>query len=328
MENSKIIKMQNSNSKIIFMGTPEFGAIILKKLAEREFKPVLVLTETDKPVGRKKIVTPPPVKVLADNLGIKVIQPEKIMDSARELKKINPDLVIVAAYGRIIPKEIIEIPKHGCLNVHPSLLPRYRGSSPIQSAILNGDAQTGVTIMLLDEKLDHGAVVSQVKTAIGPEENYEKLHNELADLGSDLLAKTIPAWLSGEIKPVPQNESEATYTKELDREDGKIHWEKTAEEIERQIKAFSIWPNSYTECGDNVFDIKRMKIWKAKVQKQLVGCPIGSVGKTFMATNEQIAVQTGKNFLIIEELQIEGGKRMETKEFLRGRSDFIGTILK
>jgi methionyl-tRNA formyltransferase len=314
--------------KIVFMGTPEFGAIILKKIAESEYKPTLVLTETDKPVGRKKIITPPPVKVLAEDLDIKIIQPERIENCKLEIEKLKPDLGIVAAYGRIITKDILNIPKYGFLNVHPSLLPKYRGSSPIQAAILNGDTETGVTIMLLDEKLDHGSVISQAKTAIGPEESYEKLHNKLADLGSDLLVKTIPSWVSGEIKPLPQDENEATYTKELTRDDGKIHWEKSAEEIEGQIRAFNIWPNSFTDCDDNIFNIKRMKIWKAKVQKQLVGCPIGSVGKTFMATNEQIAVQTGKNFLIIEELQIEGGKRMETKEFLKARSDFVGTILK
>jgi methionyl-tRNA formyltransferase len=313
--------------KIIFMGTPEFGAIILKELAESKYKPVLVLTETDKPVGRKQVITSPSVKVLAKNYGINVIQPEAIKDSEIEIKKINPDLIIVAAYGQIISKEIIGIPKYGCLNVHPSLLPKYRGSSPIQNAILNGDRETGVTIMLLDEKMDHGAIVSQDRAEIKRDETYEKLHKRLAELGSSLLTKTIPDWTAGRIKTIIQDEKNATYTKQLKREDGKMFLEKSAQDLERQIRAFNPWPGSFCDCGDNVFSIKRIKIWKARVQGQLVGCPIGPVGKTFMATNEQIAVQTGKDFLIIEELQTEGGKRMESKDFLKGHSDFIGTIL-
>lgn len=309
------------------MGTPEFGAIILEGLIKGGFRPDLVITETDKPAGRKKIITPPLVKTMALRYNIPIAQPEKIKNFKSEIEALKPDLGIVAAYGQIIPKGVLEIPKYGFLNVHPSLLPKYRGSSPVQKAILNGDEETGVTIILLDEKMDHGPILTSDKFQFNKNTNYKELHNNLADLGTKLLLKIIPDWISGKTKTMEQEEKKATYTKILRRDDGKIDWKKTAEEIERQIRAFEEWPCSYTECEDNKFKIKRIKIWKAKTKEQTKTGPLGAPGKTFMATNEQIAVQTGKNYLIIEELQIEGGKRMTSKEFLQGRSDFIGIIL-
>jgi methionyl-tRNA formyltransferase len=315
--------------KFIFIGTPEFGAIILKELVKANFVPVLVVTETDKPVGRKKIITPPLVKVAAQNLGILVAQPEKIKDYQEEIKKIQPDLIIVAAYGQIIPKEILDIPKFGCLNVHPSLLPKYRGSTPIQFAILNGDEETGVSIMLLDEKMDHGPIVKSSNFKIqNPKVSYQELHNQLTILGVKLLIEIIPQWLNKEIQAVPQDETKVTYTKILKKDDGRIDWTKPAEAIERQIRAFDPWPTSFALCGENKFSIKSLKIWRAGVQKQTGVGPFGQPGKTYMATNEKIAVQTGKDFLIIEELQPESGKRMPVKDFLAGHSDFIGTMLK
>jgi methionyl-tRNA formyltransferase len=317
----------NNTMKIIFIGTPEFGAIILEGLTKGGYKPVLVITETDKPVGRKQIITPPPVKTAALNYGIEVLQPEKISECEMKIKKMSPDLIIVAAYGQLIGKTILEIPKYGCLNVHPSLLPKYRGASPIQGAILSGELQTGVSIMLLDEKMDHGPVIAQEEVAISGNDDAKTLSDKLFRAGSNLLVKTIPDWFSGKLKAILQEEEKATYTKILGRIDGKINWSMTAKEIERQVRAYIIWPNSFTECQENKFGIKKIKIWKVKIQEQDKNCPIGSVGKTFMATNEEIAVQTGKDFLIIEELQPEGGKRMTSAEFLNGRSDFIGTIL-
>jgi methionyl-tRNA formyltransferase len=315
------------NPKIIFVGTPEFGAIILENLIKADFKPVLVITETDKPVGRKQIITSPPVKIAALRYNISIAQPGKIKDY-KEIKNLNPDLIIIAAYGQIIPKEILEIPKYGCLNVHPSLLPKYRGSSPIQYAILNGDQETGVSIMLLDEKMDHGPILGNSKIQIPKSKNYFELHDELAILGAKLLTEIIPKWLNNEIKPMPQDETKTTFSKIFKKEDGKINWTKSAQEIERQIRAFDPWPTSFAECGENKFDIKTIKIWRASVQEQTGVGPFGQPGKTYMATNEKIAVQTGKDFLIIEELQPESGKRMLAKDFLKGHSDFIGTILK
>lgn len=316
-------------SKIIFIGTPEFGAIILEKLINQGYPPVLVITETDKPVGRKKTISPPPVKIIAQKFNIPVLQPLKIINCRSEIENLKPDLMIVAAYGQMISREILKIPECGCLNVHPSMLPKYRGSTPIQTAILNGDQETGVSIMLLDEQMDHGPIIINNKLPITNNKiTYEELHNELANIGAELLIKIIPQWLNKEIQTIPQDESKATYTKILKKDDGKIDWTKSAQEIERQIRAFSSWPGTFSFCLGNQFGIKSIKILKASIQEQTGMGPFGEPGKTYMATNEKIAVQTGKDFLIIEELQPESGKKMSAKDFLLGHSDFIGTMLK
>jgi len=251
--------------KIIFMGTPEFGAIILEGLCQSEYKPILVITAPDKPAGRKQIITFLPVKIVAQKYNIPVSQPISLKNSSCVdfLIEKGPDLIVVAAYGQILPKEILEIPQYGCLNVHPSLLPKYRGSSPIQYTILNGDKETGVTIILMDEKMDHGPILAArelefsifnypSEARVGDEGEafsdlqFSNLHDKLADLGAKLLIETIPKWLAREIKPKPQDDSKATYTKILKKEDGKIDWKKSAEEIERQIRAFELWPGSFT----------------------------------------------------------------------------------
>ena len=318
---------------IIFMGTPEFGAIILEGLCQSEYKPILVITAPDKPVGREQILTPPPVKILAEKYKIPILQPEKIQDVIAEIRATSPGLVAVAAYGQILPKEILEIPKFGCLNVHPSLLPRWRGASPIQYTILNGDKKTGVTIMLMDEKMDHGPILSQRVIKIGENETAASLHNKLANLGGHLLLETIPKWQRGLIKPIPQDESKVTYTKILTKENGKINWKKTAEVLEREIRAFSIWPGSYTFWEKKGKSI-RIKILKARVLKSTGGIPY-PIGKTLVAPQNEICVQCGKgflpgagDFLVVEKLQLEGKKEMGSEEFLRGHPDFIGTILK
>lgn len=320
------IDMEKLNPKIIFMGTPEFGAIILEGLVKSGYKPVLVITETDKPVGRKKILTPPIVKTVALRYNIPILQPERIENTKYQIPDAKPDLIIVAAYGQFLPKEILEIPKYGCLNVHPSLLPKYRGSSPIQSAILNGDRETGVTIILMDSKIDHGPILAQKRLEIKIRETAEQLHDRLVELGAKVLTDTIPNWIKGGIKPTLQDDSTATYSKILKKEDGKIYWKKSAEEIERQIRAFSPWPGSFTEI-ENGDSKKIIKIFKATVLRQTNHGPFGILGKTYLAPNDKIAVQTGKDFLIIEELQPSGGKRMASKDFLKGHKKFIGIIL-
>ena len=310
--------------KIVFFGTPHFGALILEKLCQSEYKPVLVITALDKPVGRKQVITPPPVKVVAEKYKISFGE----ITAIDNLKSLNPDLIIVAAYGKLLPKEILEIPKYGCLNVHPSLLPKYRGPSPIQYAILNGDQETGVTIILMDEKMDHGPILANSKIEIDDFEiDYPNLHNKLAQLGSDLLIETIPKWINGEIQPQTQDEAIATFTKIIKKEDGKIDWKKTAETLQRQIRAFHPWPSSY--CFYEKDGKQRLiKILKTDCLEQSKHGPFGGPGKTFLAPDDKIAVQTGKDFLIIKELQMEGGKPMNSSEFLRGQTNFIGTVLK
>lgn len=315
-------------SKIVFIGTPDFGAIVLEKLIKNSFKPFLVITALDKPIGRKQIITPSPVKVLAEKYGISVLQPEKLSMVKNESLAINPDLIIVAAYGQILPDEILKMPKHGSLNLHPSLLPRWRGASPIQSTILAGDKETGVTIILMDDKMDHGQIVSSIKYQIEDNQiTYKELDKKLANLGADLLIKTISRWINGEIKPVKQDESMATYTKILKKEDGRIKWDQTAKDIEKQIRAFEKWPGSFCFWPQNSRKI-RLKILEVDVLNQGKHGPFGILGKTFQASNNHIAVQTGKDFLIIKKLQPEGKKPQQSEDFLRGHSDFIGQVLK
>ncbi len=334
------LKIENLKLKIVFMGTPEFGAMILKGLIKANYKPVLVITAPDKPVGRKQILTPPPVKVLAEKYDIPIEQPEIIKNCKLKIKNLNPDLIVVVAYGKILPKEILNIPKYGCLNVHPSLLPKYRGPSPIHYAILNGDKETGATIILMDEKMDHGPIISSSKLKIQPSKlTYQELHDELANLGAKLLIEAIPKWIKGKIKPKSQNEAKATYTKILTKEDGKINWEKTAEAIEREIRAYLVWPGSYTfwqktEHCSSVKKLVQIKILKARVLQSPSNVKY-PVGKTLVVPQNEIGVQCGKghsggagDFLVIEKLQMEGKKEMGAEEFLRGHPDFIGTILK
>ena len=282
----------SNNLKIIFMGNPGFGSIILKGLLENNYRPVLVITSPDKPVGRKQILTPSPVKVIAQKYSIPLLQLLRIgKGGARrrregggssvvklKIKNLKPDLIIVTAYGQIIPKEILDIPQYGSLNIHPSLLPKYRGPSPIQTAILNGDKKTGVTIFLMDEKTDHGKIISNFQFSISNKKiSHPELSKKLAKLGAELLIKTIPKWIKGEIKTQPQNESKAIYTKILKKEDGRINWSESAENIERKIRAFYSWPGTFT-----FWQKKRLKIIEAEIKdlnKDL------TPGKTFEENN-------------------------------------------
>jgi len=314
------------------MGTPEFGAIILEGLIEKGFKPVLVISSPDKPVGRKQTITPPPTKISAQKHNIPVEQPKKIQDFRLKIENLKPDLIVVAAYNQIIPKEILDIPKYGCLNIHPSLLPKYRGPSPIQTAILNGDKKTGVTIILMDEKVDRGPILSQKTLVIGEKETSQTLLIKLADLGARLLMETIPKWTKKMIKPLPQDESRATYSRILHKNDGQINWKRTAERLEREIRAYFLWPGSYTfwkKLGQPI----KIDILKARILEstETVSYP---VGKTLVVPQNEIGVQCGVglmgrtgNFLVIEKMKMEGKKEMSSEDFLRGYPDFIGVIL-
>jgi methionyl-tRNA formyltransferase len=320
--------------KIIFLGTPEFGAIILEKLIGNNYKPVLVITAPDKPAGREQILTPPPVKITAQKYKIPILQPDKILESKSEIQDSKPDLIIVAAYSQILPKEILDIPKKGSLNVHPSLLPKYRGASPIQYAVLNGDKKTGATIILMDEKIDHGPVLNQRILEIEENETATTLYQKLANLGAGLLMETIPKWMQEMIKPHPQDDAQATYTKILTREDGRINWKKTAQDLEREIRAFDYWPGSFTFWQKRDGTMVRIKILKARVLKSGGGITY-PIGKTLVAPQNEICIQCrkgflggGGDFLVIERLQMEGKKETDSEEFLRGHPDFIGTILK
>ncbi len=319
-------KQLKSEIKIIFIGTPEFGAVILEKLAKSKYKPILVITSLDKKVGRKQILTPPPVKLIAQKYKIPVLQIKKIKSKRviKKIKNLKPDLIIVASFAQIIPAEILKIPTFGCLNVHPSLLPKYRGPSPIQTTILNEEKETGVTIILMDKKIDHGPIVAQEKIKI-KKERYIELEKKLANLGGKLLLKILPKIIKREIKLRDQDHSKASFTKIFKKEDGKIDWAKPAEVIEREIRAFERWPQSFTFL--NLKNKKvRIKILEAKVQKQSKKGPFGTIGKIFLAPNDKIAIQCGKDYLIVEKIQLEGKKEMKIEDFLKGHLDIIGKV--
>ena len=315
--------MENREIKIVFMGTPLFGAIILKKLSDTPYRPFLVITSPNKPKGRKQVLTLPAVKLAAKEKNIKIIQPLKIKDSKSEIISLKPDLGVVAAYGKILPKEILDIPKYGFLNVHPSLLPCWRGASPIQYTILNGDEKTGISIIKMTEGMDEGPIVEMSKSKCQMSNiNAKELTKKLAELGGDLLAETIPRWVSGKITPQPQNDSEATYTKIIKKEDGRINWQNSAESIERKIRAFYPWPGAFS-----FWNKKRIKITEGKVLKLAENSSLPIPGKVFLGSNKKPAVLAGKDALIIEKIQLEGKKEMSSKEFLRGHGDFIGSIM-
>ncbi len=259
----------------IFFGTPEFASVVLDKLIGSGFIPKAVVCNPDRPVGRKKVVTPPPVKSLImrhETWNIEILQPEKLDAGFRfQVSGFNPDFFIVAAYAKIVPKEILEIPRLGTIGVHPSLLPKYRGPSPIQAAILSGDEETGVTLLLLDEKIDHGPIVSSVKCQTSSKDSYKTLAEKLAELAGELLIETIPKFLAGEIKPTPQDESCATYTKKFNAEDAFINPDAlkmaladggtAAVEIDRKIRALNPEPGVWTTQNG-----KRLKLLEATIE--------------------------------------------------------------
>jgi len=320
MENNKLNK--NLIMKILFFATSEFGAIVLEKLAHSIFKPILVVTTPDKPKNREKIITPPPAKIAAQKLNIEIKQPQNLKSYQSEIEKINPDLIIVASYGKILPKEILEIPQYGCLNIHPSLLPKYRGPSPIQNTILNGDKETGITIILMDEQIDHGPIISSLRLTLRGKEKYSELEKKLAEKSAELLIETIPKWMKKEIKPQPQNHKEATFTKLLKKEDGHIKWSKTAEEIERQIRAYEKWPQTYSILDGKILKILESSVKILPIEKNY------PYGKLVVSPEKEILVATKQNYLKLEKMQIEGKKPVNPKEFINGYYKFIGSILK
>lgn len=316
--------------KIVFFGNGEFAAIILEKLAKSDYKPTVVVTQPAKPVGRHQFITPSPAKKIAEKHNIAVYELKTLKNKGTEklIKSFEPDLIVVADYGKIIPKNILAIPKFSFLNIHPSLLPKHRGPSPIQYTILNNDEETGVTIIKMDEQVDHGPIVavSDFRFPIF-DLTYSELLKKLAEMGSDLLMKTLPRWLGGKIKPIPQDEARATYTKILTREDGKIDWQKSAEEIERQIRAFEKWPTSWCEWKEN--DKKRrLKILKAKILHPVTGCAKNQTsGFVFLTEQKEMAINCNPGSLVIKELQLEGRKKTSGKEFLMGYPKIISTVL-
>jgi methionyl-tRNA formyltransferase len=300
--------------KIIFMGTAELSCASLEKLARQpQFQIITVVTQPDKPKGRDLKQQPPAVKILAQKLNLPVLQPLKARDEGfiSQLRTLQPDLIVAVAYGHILPPAILDLPRFGCINVHTSLLPKYRGAAPIQWAIASGETETGVTIMKMDAGMDTGAILTQKRTPISPQDDSASLHHRLAQLGAELLVETIPGYVSGRILPMPQPEG-TSHAPKIKKEDGQIDWNLPAQTILDRLRAFMPWPGVFTFLKTESAPCL-LKVWRADVIEKS-----GAPGDVLSTDGNGIVVACGKDALRILELQREGGKRMSAKDFLTG----------
>lgn len=312
---------EKNKIRIIFIGAPDFGIPTLEALSKDErFEITAVITQPDMPVGREQILTPTPVKVIAKKYDWLILQPKKIKEITKQIKNIQPDVIIVIAYSQIIPEEILAIPKYGCINLHGSLLPKYRGSAVIQASILNNDKETGLTVMRMDNKLDTGPILAQIAIPIDANDTYGSLYDKLSAIAPDFFIKTLIKYIQNEIAPQAQDETTASYVKQITKSDGLIDWNKKADEIKRLVNAMNPWPSAWTWQNG-----KQLKI--ISVQSNPIEINTYKPGKTFIY-NRGLAVQCGQDALIINKLQLEGKKELTSQEFLTGQRDFIGSVLR
>ena len=312
--------------KILFMGTTDLASIVLESLINNNYNISAVITQPDyiQKNGKESIVSP--VKTLALEKNIKILQPEKIdNDFIDEIKELSPDIIIVVAYGKILPEKILNIPKFKSINIHASILPKLRGPSPIQNAILQDLQETGTTIMLMDKGVDTGDILAQKTIKIQKTDNYLTLTSKLAVLSANLLEKTLPKWIAGKIKGVKQNENEASMCQLIERSDGKINWSNDANHIFNKFRAFHIWPGIYT-FWENKNIIKKISLIDIEIRDDFLSKKYHP-GEVFKYKNH-IAVQTGRGIVIIKKIQLEGKKKVSINDFLNGYPNFIGTILK
>ncbi|MBW3113922.1 methionyl-tRNA formyltransferase [Bacillus sp. MCCB 382] len=306
-------------TKVIFMGTPDFSVPVLQSLIDEKYDVIAVVTQPDRPVGRKRILTPPPVKVAAEKHGIPVYQPEKIKneDELNQVLALKPDLIVTAAFGQILPNALLEAPKYGCINVHASLLPELRGGAPIHYSILQGKEKTGITIMYMVEKLDAGDIISQVEVDIDERDHVGTLHDKLSVAGAKLLIDTIPQLLEGKISPVKQDDSKATFARNIKREQEKIDWKNDGEQIYNHIRGLHPWPVAYTTLEGSV-----MKIWWGEKVSGVTSSP----GEIIRVEEDGFIISTGNSTGIkITDLQPSGKKRMSAKDYLRGAGAHLKT---
>jgi len=318
------------------MGTAELSCASLEKLAATQgFQIAAVVTQPDRPKGRDLAEQSSPVKMLALRLGLPVLQPNRAREEEfiAELRGLQPDLIVVAAYGQILPQSLLDLPRYGCLNVHTSLLPAYRGAAPIQWAIASGDAETGVTIMKMDAGLDTGPIIAQLGTPIRPEDDSPALHNRLAQLGAELLVQTIPDYINGKVEPQPQPAEGVSHAPKIKKEDGRIDWNRPAQNVLNRLRAFTPWPGAFTHLPASVGRASSRaetetperlaatlppkpqlwKIWKAEIVEKS-----GTAGEVLSVDKNGIVVGCGRGALRILELQLEGGRRMSAAKFLAG----------
>ena len=308
-------------SKIVFMGTPDFSTGVLEMLIQ-EYEQIAVVTQPDRPVGRKKILTPPPVKKVALEHNIPVYQPEKLNNSSEleEIINLKPDLIVTAAFGQLLPKSLLDAPKHKAINVHASLLPKYRGGAPIHYAVMNGEKKTGITIMYMAEKLDAGNIISQDEVEILENDTVGEVHDKLATLGTELLKKTLPTIFNGTNDSIVQDDSLATFASNISREDERIDWTKDAQTIHNHIRGLSPWPVAYT-----TMDGKNLKLWRSEIVENVKGEP----GEIIETTKDAIIVATGsEDGVALTEIQLAGKKRVKTRDYISGlQSKIDGTKL-
>lgn len=308
--------------KVVFMGTPEFAVPIVKLLND-SYEVVGVVTQPDKMVGRKKIMTPPPVKVVSEELGLKVFQPRHIKEEYQPILDLKPDLIVTCAYGQILPEEILNYPKYGCINVHASLLPKLRGGAPIHHAIIDGYKETGITIMYMSKKMDQGDILTQVKTEIRDDDTLGTLQYKLSEMAKDLLKATIPLLIDKKIVPLKQNEEEATYGYNISRGEEKIDFNKTCEEVDRQVRGLNPVPACYT-----TLDGKRLKVYDVRFGDKYY--PNTENGTIVNFHHDGFSVVCGGKELVITDLALEGKRRCAAKDFLNGisKEELKGKVLR
>ncbi|MED4581799.1 methionyl-tRNA formyltransferase [Brevibacillus choshinensis] len=307
-----------NDARVLFMGTPDFAVSSLEALLNEGYNVVGVVTQPDRPVGRKQVMTPPPVKEAALRHGLLVLQPEKIKAEAAldEVITLAPDLIVTAAYGQILPKRLLDVPRFGCINVHASLLPKYRGGAPIHKSIVEGEKESGVTIMYMVEALDAGDMLTKVVVPIEERDTVGSLHDKLAAAGSSLLIDTVPRLLAGELEAEVQDHAAATFAPNIKRTDERIDWTRTAEQIYNQVRGLNPWPVAFTTHGGKVW-----KIWW--VEKQASDNNGQEAGTIIAREEDGLVVACGSGAVKITELQPEGKKRMSALDFLRGAGNSI-----
>lgn len=306
--------------KIVFMGTPDFAVPILEALIEK-YGVMAIVTQPDKEVGRERILMPTPIKKVGNDHTILVLQPKKIREEYEEIISLEPDIIITCAYGQIIPKEILNAPRLGCINVHASLLPKLRGGAPIHRAIINGFSKTGITIMYMNEGMDKGDIISQREIAIEESDTAETLHDKLSVLGRDLLLDTLPSIIDGTNKRIPQEESEATYGFNITREDEHISFDKTSRQIYNQIRGLNSWPGAYVTLNGKI-----LKIWASRVGDTYDA--LVENGTIIKLYDDGFGVKTSNGEIIITKVQPEGKKAMDAKSFINGNQNLLGSVLK
>ncbi len=307
--------------RVVFMGTPEFACPTLEKLIASRHEVTGVVTQPDRPKGRGGKVQPPPVKVVAQRSHIPVLQPEKVKTSEAmsAISALKPEIIVVAAFGQILPQALLDIPPKGCINVHASLLPKYRGAAPIHWAILRGESETGVTTMRMDAGMDTGDMLLKERVAILPDDTAGTLGERLSRVGADLLMKTLDFWERGEMLPVPQDSNQSTFAPRVTTEDGRIRWEEDAGAIARRVRGLTPDPGVFTYHASD-----RWKVWQAEADESPVA---GKPGEILRAGPDGIRVATGKGAVVIRKLQAAGGKILTAREFLGGHKVEVGQVL-